>query len=49
VPADYDGDRFADPGIWRGNTGTWIIPLSIGNYSNYLFRLWGASGDVPAR
>jgi parallel beta-helix repeat protein len=45
APADYDGDGKADPAIWRGNTGVWIVPLSSGNYSTYLFRAWGASGD----
>ena len=49
APADYDGDGLADPAIWRGNTGVWIVPLSSGSYTTYLFRAWGATGDVPAR
>jgi predicted outer membrane repeat protein len=49
VPADYDGDGKVDPGIWRGNTGVWIIPQSSGGYSKYLFAAWGASGDQVAR
>jgi len=49
APADYDGDGKADPAIWRGNTGVWIVPLSSGGYSTYLFRAWGASGDQIAR
>jgi predicted outer membrane repeat protein len=49
VPADYDGDGLADPGIWRANTGVWIIPKSSAKYLNYLFAAWGASGDQLAR
>jgi hypothetical protein len=49
APGDYDGDGKADPAIWRGNTGVWIVPLSSGSYSTYLFRAWGAVGDQIAR
>jgi hypothetical protein len=49
VPADYDGDGKADAGIWRGNTGVWIIPISSMNNTGYLFALWGEPGDQPAR
>jgi len=49
APADYDGDDMADPAIWRANSGVWIVPLSSGGYSTYLFRAWGASGDQIAR
>jgi CSLREA domain-containing protein len=49
VPADYDGDHMADPGIWRSNTGVWIIPKSSGSYASYIFASWGASGDQVAR
>jgi predicted outer membrane repeat protein len=49
VPADYDGDGSADAGIWRGNTGVWIIPKSSTGNTSYMFAAWGAAGDVPAR
>jgi hypothetical protein len=49
APGDYDGDGKADPAIWRGNTGVWIVPLSSGSYTTYLFRAWGATGDQVAR
>jgi len=49
VPSDYDGDGKADPAIWRANSGVWIVPLSSGSYSTYLFRAWGASGYQIAR
>jgi predicted outer membrane repeat protein len=49
VPADYDGDGKADPGIWRGNSGVWIIPKSSTSYTTFLFGAWGASGDQIAR
>jgi hypothetical protein len=49
VPADYDGDGKADPGIWRANTGIWIVPTSSSNYTSYGFLVWGASGDQIAK
>jgi hypothetical protein len=49
VPGDYDGDGKADAGIWRANTGVWIIPKSSTNNSSCLFAAWGASGDQIAR
>jgi hypothetical protein len=49
VPADYDGDYKADAGIWRQNTGVWIIPKSSTNNTQYMFASWGASGDQIAR
>jgi hypothetical protein len=49
VPGDYDNDGKADAGIWRANTGVWIIPKSSTNNTQYIFAAWGASGDVPAR
>jgi hypothetical protein len=49
VPGDYDGDGKADAGIWRANTGVWIIPMSSTNNTSYIFAAWGASGDMPAR
>jgi hypothetical protein len=45
VPLDFDGDGRADAGIWRANTGVWIIPKSSTNNTKYIFRSWGASGD----
>jgi hypothetical protein len=45
IPLDFDGDGKADPGIWRGNTGVWIIPKSSTSYTGYLFAAWGANGD----
>jgi len=32
VPADYDGDRLADPAVWQARTGTWKVRLSSGGY-----------------
>jgi predicted outer membrane repeat protein len=46
VPGDFNGDGFMEPGIWRGNTGVWIIPLSP-TFTSYAFYSWGASGDKP--
>jgi hypothetical protein len=49
VPGDYDGDGKADAGIWRGNTGVWIIPKSSTNNTSYIFAVWGALGDQIVR
>ena len=46
VVGDFDGDGKADPGIWRASQGIWIIPLSSGNYSTFLFTQWGQNGDT---
>jgi hypothetical protein len=45
VPADYDGDGRADPGIWRSSNGVWIIPKSSCNYTCYLFSHWGTLSE----
>lgn len=47
IAADFDGDRKADPAIWRAMQGVWIIPKSSANYADYIFVQWGQSGDVP--
>jgi len=49
VPQDYDGDGEADAGIWRANSGVWIIPKSTTNNTAYMFAAWGASGDQVIR
>ena len=49
VPADYDGDRFADLAVWRPSTGVWYIRRSSDNY-NFgapLTFQWGLPGDQP--
>jgi len=49
VPADYDGDGKADAGIWRNNSGVWIIPKSSTGNTAYIFAAWGAPGDQVIR
>jgi len=49
VPLDYDGDGKADAGIWRANTGVWIIPKSSTSNTSYIFAAWGESGDQVIR
>lgn len=44
--ADFDGDRRADPAIWRASQGVWIVPRSSTSYTTFLFAQWGQSGDV---
>jgi len=46
VPADYNADGITDPGIWRGNSGVWIVPLSP-SFTTYKFFSWGMTGDKP--
>jgi uncharacterized repeat protein (TIGR01451 family) len=47
VVASFDGDRRANPGIWRASQGVWIIPTPSSNYTSYIFVQWGQPGDVP--
>ncbi len=47
VVGTFDGDAKADPGIWRSSQGVWILPLSSGSYSSFVFTQWGQNGDVP--
>jgi subtilisin family serine protease len=49
VPADYDGDRHADPAVYRPSTAQWII---LGSAAGLQTRVFGAPsssglGDVP--
>ena len=46
-PADYDGDRKTDIGIFRPATGIWYILPSTTNYTSYVSYQWGVSTDVP--
>jgi YD repeat-containing protein len=51
APADYDGDRRMDPGVWRPTNGTWHLLRSTTGYNpamRWLFA-WGGAGedDVP--
>lgn len=41
-PADYDGDRLADPTQYDGNTGLWTVCLSSINYAAARFVFGGA-------
>lgn len=39
VPADYDGDRRADPAVKSASGNEWIVMLSTGNYTPRTFTL----------
>ncbi|CAF0779646.1 unnamed protein product [Adineta ricciae] len=48
VPADYDGDGFADFAVYRRTTMTWFVSSS--NNPNVLItKFWGLPGDIPVR
>jgi len=44
---DADGDRCADPTVFRPSTGTWYSLPSSSGLAPIMATGWGASGDVP--
>lgn len=51
VPADFDGDKRTDLGIWRPDTGEWWILKSSNDYNQNdpTVLRWGKLGDVPVQ
>jgi hypothetical protein len=47
VIGDYDGDRRADPTVFRPGTGYWYTLQSTSNYTTWLGQQWGVSTDIP--
>jgi hypothetical protein len=49
VPADYDGDRAADPAVWRPGSGVWYALRSSMQLADYCAVPWGngAYDDRP--
>lgn len=48
VPADYDGDRAADPALYQGPTAGWIIWLSAADYQRSGPYVFGTSDALAA-
>jgi len=44
---DFDGDRRADPTVFRPGTGYWYTLQSASNYTTYLVKQWGSGTDIP--
>lgn len=49
VPADYDGDGFAELAVWRPSNGVWYLRMSSNGYQTSLAQMyqWGLPGDIP--
>ena len=49
VPADYDGDGFAELAVWRPSDGLWFLRMSSNGYDRSLAQVyqWGLPGDIP--
>ena len=49
VPADYDGDGFAELAVWRPSNGVWFLRMSSNGYDRAHAQVyqWGLPGDLP--
>jgi len=47
VLADFDGDGKMDMGVFRPSWGAWFILRSDSDWTTYIAKGWGASGDIP--
>jgi hypothetical protein len=49
VPADYDGDGFAELAVWRPSNGLWFLRMSSNAYNTSHAQVyqWGLPGDRP--
>nr|ACF16062.1 laminin-G [Adineta vaga] len=48
VPADYDGDGYADFAVYRRTTMTWLVSSS-NDPTVLITKFWGIPGDIPVR
>lgn len=44
VPADYDGDGYANIAVWRPSTGNWFVIKRDGSSTAVVH---GGTGDIP--